>query len=94
MKSSELSFGVSVQTDANTGDVAAVYFQIRRGKAAVVKERAAGSVFVNYDKYGEILGVELLAPCEITVLDRITRREPRQVRNFFRQSVPRQMAIA
>jgi hypothetical protein len=66
---------------------------VRKGRAAQVKELARGNAFANYNARGELLGVELLGPCEISVLDRIARKEPNTVRNFFRQSVPRQMAL-
>ena len=94
MNSTGVSFGMSVQTDNRTGNIVAVYFQIRVGKAAQVKELAGGDAFANYNTKGELLGIELLAPCQITVLDKIARAEPDKVRNFVRQSVPRQMALA
>ncbi len=94
MRSNELALGMLVQTDARNGNLTAVYFQVRKGKAAQVKELAGGNAFANYNARGQLLGVELLAPCDIAVLDRIARKESNKVRNFFRQSVPRHMATS
>ena len=87
---------LSVETDKETGDIMAVYFQVRTGKVSKVIEREKGAVFVNYAKNGELLGVEMLAPCNISVLDKIAAKEPMTTRSttrrFFRRAVPRQMA--
>jgi hypothetical protein len=89
------SFGVEVCTERKTGEMLAVYFQVREGKAAQVKEFADGTVFANYARNGELLGIEMLAPCEIKVLDKIAASEDpkyrNQTRDFFRNSVPRNM---
>ena len=88
-------FQVSVEVSEKTGEVTAAYFQVREGKADRVKEFADGSVFANYNKRGELLGVEMLAPCEVSVLDRIAAVEPKQhrekTRNFLKRSAPRAM---
>ena len=97
-KPDAFSFNVTVSVDSKTGDVEAVYFQVREGKAVEVRELADGAAFVNYGKDGKLLGIELLAPCSITVLDAVAQEETiskrSQVRRFFRQSVPRDMVAA
>lgn len=89
------SFGIEITTERRTGEMLAVYFQVREGKATQVKEFADGSVFANYARNGELLGIEMLAPCEIKVLDKIAASEDAkyraQTRDFFRNSVPRHM---
>jgi uncharacterized protein YuzE len=89
-----IDLGVSIQVNKETGDVSAVYFRIRQGRAARVRELAEGNAFANYDSQGRLIGIELLGPCEVTVLDRIARREPQPVKNFLRKTIPREMAIA
>ena len=89
MKQIELS--ISVQVNHANGSVGAVYFQVRRGRAAKVRELANGNAFANYDINGRLLGVELLAPCEIAVLDQITKKESMPVKNFLRNSIPVEM---
>ena len=88
-------FRVKIEVQEKSGEVTAVYFQVREGKAARVKEFASGAVFANYNRKGELLGVAMLAPCEAHVLDKIAEVEPKQFRqqtkNFLRKSAPRAM---
>jgi uncharacterized protein YuzE len=79
-------FGVSIETEDESGRVVAVYFQIRKGKSVRVEEFADGAAFADFDKQGRLLGIELLAPCEIALLESIAKN-PRAKR-FVRESVP------
>jgi hypothetical protein len=87
-------FEVSVSTDNDTGDILAVYLRLRKGKSAEVVELDDGNAFADYDRRGKLLGIELLGPCEVKVLDKITRKEPVVVRKFVRRAVPREMVPA
>ena len=89
----KLDLRIDVQVDKKTGSVSAVYFQIRRGHAAHVREFAEGNAFANYDLSGRLLGIELLGPCEITVLTQLARKEGQPVKNFLQKSIPREMAL-
>ncbi len=55
----KFNFRTNVEINERTGEVMAVYFQIRKGKVARVKEYAAGNVFGDYDRKGTLLGIEL-----------------------------------
>jgi hypothetical protein len=94
----EPDFKVTLETDKSTGELLAVYFQIRRGKATTVKEVVDGAAFANYDRKGRLLGVELLAPCKITVLNQLAAREPEQyrgkIKRFINDSMPKKMVVA
>jgi hypothetical protein len=92
MKKSEFRFGLSVETNDLTGEVIAVYFQLRAGKVAATKECKEGVAFADYDRDGKLLGVELLGPCEIEVLDKIAKQKP--ARDFLRRSVPQGMLLS
>jgi hypothetical protein len=94
MAKEALRMGLSVSTDNESGEVLAVYFRVRQGKSAVTKEYGKGLAYADFDKKGNLLGVELLGPCEITVLDTIARKEPKPVKEFLRGAVPRRMALA
>ena len=61
------------------------------GRTEELKE---GSAYADYDADGVLLGVELLGPCEIAVLDRIADRESEPVREFLKTSVPRRLILA
>jgi uncharacterized protein YuzE len=94
----EPEFGVSLETDKRTGALLAVYFQIRKGKAATVEEVADGAAFANYDRKGRLIGIELLGPCEVKVLNRLAAEEPpkyqNRIKSFLRNSIPRKMVLS
>src|SRR5205807_2776938 len=88
-----ITMHADVEVD-ETGKVEAVYFYIRPGKAAETREYAEGKALADYDRKGRLLGIELLAPCEATILDKISRKEPAPIKKFLRGSIPREMALA
>jgi uncharacterized protein YuzE len=75
------SFSVRVQAHPRTGHPMAAYFHIREGHASEVRELVDGTVFANYDRKGELLGVELLAPCKKSVLRKISSDAPEPIRD-------------
>ncbi|MCC6125811.1 MAG: DUF2283 domain-containing protein [Pirellulales bacterium] len=85
------SFGVNVETHTETGEVIAVYLQIRKGKTKTTKEYANGDAFADYDKNGLLLGIELLAPCRASVLETIAKQP--STKQFVRDAVPRGMLV-
>ena len=88
-------FSLSVTTDEKTGDVLSVYFFIRKGSVHETQEYANGAAFADYNKQGELLGIELLAPCSVSIVDQLAANEPvtvrRQTKRFMKNSGPRQM---
>jgi uncharacterized protein YuzE len=84
-------FSVSVEAHEHTGEVLAVYFQVRQGKTKVTKEYANGDAFADYDRNGKLLGIELLAPCRPKVLDSIAKQP--SAKKFLRDAVPRSMLV-
>ncbi len=92
MKSAKrITLHTSISLDKETGGVLAVYFRVRPGKSAETREFADGNAIADYDADGSLLGVEILAPCDVTVLDKISRKEPKPVKTFLRSSIPVQM---
>ncbi len=87
------SFNISVAANVRTGDILSVYIRIRKGKAFEVKEFQNGAAFANYGKKGELLGIELLEPCKLSVLDKIPNTDP-MAKKFVRKAIPRQMVAA
>ncbi len=87
------NFEMAVSIDKQTGALLAAYFRIRKGQVQQTKEFADGNAFADYDRRGRLLGIELLGPCTIEVLDKIARREPK-AKLFLRRSIPRELAIA
>jgi len=93
MKNGKHQFKIDIETDDETGDILAVYFQIRKGKSAEVREFCDGKAFADYNNKGELLGIELLAPCRLNLLDRIVGSEPKAKR-FIKRTAPREMVPA
>lgn len=91
---SKFTLRTDIEVDDETGKVVAFYFYIRPGKAAETREYADGKALADYDRKGNLLGIELLGPCQVAILDKISRREPTPVKKFLRGSIPREMALA
>ena len=85
---SERAFRVRVTCDMDTGQVLAAYIRIRKGEVAETKEIIPCSAIADYDAAGELLGVELISPCEIADLDFLFEREPAPIKRFFHESAP------
>ena len=73
--------------------VFAVYIQTRKGKAVETREIKEGVAFADYGKKGELLGVEMLSPCELSVLDNIAKGDER-VKQYIRSATPPAMLAA
>jgi hypothetical protein len=71
----------------------AAYLGVRDRKSAETVEIEEDRAYADYDAHGQLTGIELLAPCHVKVLDRITKKEPDEVREFLRSSPPRSMIL-
>jgi hypothetical protein len=85
---------LEVSVDEQTGFIRAAYLRVRKGKVAETQEVSEGSAFADYSAKGLLLGVELLAPCKVNVLDRIAAHEPEPVKRFLRGGPPRELVHA
>jgi len=85
------SFKLEASIDDKTGRVVAAYLRIRQGQVAETKEVKEGSAFADYDAAGLLLGIEILGPCEVEVLDRLAASETEAARRFLTGSVPREL---
>ena len=93
-----LQFGLEVTVDESTGSPISVYFQIRKGRVHETREFADGAAFADYNKFGALLGIELLSQCRVSIVDQLAANEPvilrTQTKNFMRRSGPRTMIAA
>ena len=89
----KFSFNASLSVDENTGDVIAVYLTLRAGQVEHTKEIIDGKAFADYDADGILLGIELLSPCLVAVLDKFTEQEPESVHQFLRKAAPRDLLL-
>lgn len=91
-------FGVHIDTDDTTGDVLAVYFRIRSGRVRETVEFADGAAFADYDLNGMLLGIELIAPCNVSIVDKIAKKEPvelrKQTKKFLKNTCPPHLLAA
>jgi uncharacterized protein YuzE len=87
----EQKFELESSIDPNSGRTVAVYLRVRNAKVAETKEISEGIAYADYDSEGSLLGIELLGPCQIEVLDRLARGEPEAIRRFLHGSVPREL---
>jgi uncharacterized protein YuzE len=77
-----------------TGEPVAGYLRLREGEVARTKEVTDGLVFADYAADGSLLGIELLGPCDVAILDRLAEHEPEAIRRFLRDGVRRQLVVA
>lgn len=90
----EPAFKLEASFDDKTGRVAAVYLRIRDGKVAETLELEDGVAYADYGANHLLLGIELLGPCQIQILDKIAQHEPEPVRRFLMGGAPREMVLA
>jgi hypothetical protein len=82
---------LQVSVDEKTGAVRTAYLRVRQGDVAETREAVEGKAFVDYDANGLLLGIELLAPCTMKVLDDLAAQEPEPIKRFLRGSPPREL---
>ena len=85
---------LSVSVDETTGQIRAAYVRVREGTVFETREVIEGRAFADYTEDGWLLGVELLAPCAVQVLDELFEEEPEPVKRFLRGSPPRELVSA
>lgn len=90
----EPKFGLEVSFNGATGEPVAAYLRVREGKVAITAEVSEGVAFADYAADGRLLGIELLAPCALAVMDRLGEAEPEPVRRFLRGGAPRELIVA
>jgi uncharacterized protein YuzE len=90
----KLKFRLEVSYNETTGEPVAAYLRVREGNVVETKELRDGVVFADYGVDGVLLGIEILAPFELTVLDHVADQEPGPVQHFLRDSVRRPLAFA
>ncbi len=85
---------LQISVDEKTGGIRAAYLRVRQGEVAETREVVEGTTFADYDANGRLLGIELLAPCKVEVLDNLAAQEPEPVKRFLRGSPPRELVPA
>lgn len=84
-------FRLEASFDDNTGEAVAVYLRVREGTVARTVELKEGIVYADYGADDTFLGLELLGPCELELLEHVAKSEPEAVRRFLRGGAPREL---
>ena len=87
-------FALTVSFSDTTGEPVAAYLRVREGVVATTKEVSEGVAFADYSTTGSLLGIELLAPCSLAVMDQLGQNEAEPVRRFLRGGPPRELIVA
>lgn len=94
----QFHFGLQTTVDDETGALISVYFQIRHGRVKETREFADGLAFADYDASGHLLGIELIGPCSVKVVDQLAANEAvmfrRKTKEFMIRSGPAKFVIA
>jgi len=89
------NFNIRLQVLNTTGELSAAYFRFREGKVNRTIEVADGKAFADYSASGKLLGVEVIAPCNINVLKRLAKGKEREpISRFLHNSAPRSLVLA
>lgn len=80
-------FHLEVSYNDASGEPVAAYLRVREGVVAATREVSEGVAFADYTEDGTLLGIELLGPCEMSVLDRVSEKESDTVRHFLNRGV-------
>lgn len=91
MQTENSPFSVSVEAETGTGRLLSAYLRVREGRSVAVREYADGNVFADFDKDGNLLGIEVLGPCDAKTIERIAKRAA--VKNFVRSAMPAGMLV-
>ena len=89
----DAKFGLDVSFSEITGEPVAAYLRVREGRVAETREVSEGVAFADYAADGRLLGIELLAPCSLAVMDRLGENEAEPVRRFLRGGPPRELIV-
>ncbi len=86
-------FRLEVSFSEKTGEPVAAYLRVREGEVKETKEVSEGVAFADYGEGGFLLGIELLAPCTVEVLNQLAEVEPEPVKYFLRRGVRHGMLL-
>ena len=89
-----IGFEISV-SGRDDGTLEAIYIRFQDGTVSETKEIMDDVLLADYDRRGELLGIEILAPVKISDLMRLVE-EPRKrpFRKFIKQTAPEEFVHA
>ena len=86
-----VGFELSV-SGRDDGTIEAAYFRFKKGKVARTAEIVEDTLIVDYDAKGNLLGIEVLAPVQLSDLAKLVEQARRRsFRKFVRHSAPQEL---
>jgi Protein of unknown function (DUF2283) len=85
---------LELSLDEKTGGIRAAYLRVHHGEVAETREVSEGRAFADYTDDGTLLGIELLGPCTVELLDRVSAKEPEPIKRFLRGGPPHELIRA
>jgi len=77
------------------GTLEALYVLIRLDKVACTKEIIKDILLADYNKKGDLVGIEVLAPVRITKLTKLVDKpKQRSFRKFVEQNAPEELVLS
>ena len=90
MAQQRTSFELSTSA-RDDGTLEAVYIRFSNNPVCKTEEVKQDVLMVDYDRFGEIIGIEILAPVRLANLARLVDRDRRQpFRRFVEHSAPQE----
>ena len=96
MNRSNMTSGFKISVSSRPdGTILAAYIRFREGMTARTKEVSANALLVDYDDAGNLIGVEILAPVNMSRLVGLVDEDHRQsFLRFIQQSLPKELRAA
>ena len=89
-----IGFEISI-SGRNDGTIKAAYIRLRNGSVARTEELLEDTLNADFDKAGQLIGLEILAPVKLSELATHVEKPIRpSFRKFMRGSAPRKLISA
>ena len=89
----QIGFELSVSGGPD-GRIEAMYIRFKDGKVARTVEAEQDAMFIDYDSKGNVLGIEVISPVELSQLASVVGQPQRKpFRSFLRRSAPPELLI-
>ena len=86
-----ISFEITVSSGQG-GGVQAFYIHFSKNKVHYTDELKANTLMADYDRQGDIVGIEVIAPVKVGDITRSVKEEIRiPLRKFLRQGAPKEL---
>lgn len=79
----------------NDGTIEAVYILVRDNKAARTKEIVEDILLADYDRRGQLVGIEILAPVKLAkIMPLVEEGRRRPFKRFIKEQAPHELVLA